>query len=73
MITLGALGFTELFLILAILLLPLFALIDILKNDFEGNDKLIWVIVVVFLFVVGSILYFTIGQKQKITKTNREG
>lgn len=42
------------------------ALVDILKNKFEGNDKIIWVLVVLFLNLLGAILYFTIGRKQKI-------
>lgn len=42
------------------------ALIDILKNKFEENSKIIWVLVVLFFNFIGAILYFTIGRKQKI-------
>ena len=42
------------------------ALVDILKSKFEGNNKLIWVLVVLFFNLIGAILYFTIGRKQKI-------
>ena len=42
------------------------ALIDILKSKFEGNNKIVWVVVVMFLNLIGAILYFTIGRKQKI-------
>jgi len=43
------------------------ALIDILKSDFEDNTiKLIWLLVVFFLSLLGAILYYFIGQKQKI-------
>jgi hypothetical protein len=43
------------------------ALIDILKSDFrDTNGKIIWVLVVIFLPVIGSILYFLIGKSQKI-------
>ncbi len=43
------------------------ALIDILKSDFEDNIiKLIWLLVVFFLSILGAILYYFIGQKQKI-------
>jgi len=44
------------------------ALIDILKNEFEGNNKIIWVLVVLFLWLIGAILYYLIGRKQKIKK-----
>ena len=61
----------SLFLIVAIvavfLLLTVFALVDIVRSKFEGNHtKLIWVIVVIFVHLLGPILYFTIGRKQKI-------
>ena len=43
------------------------ALIDILRNEFEQPmNKLIWVLVVLFIPIVGAILYFAIGQRQKI-------
>lgn len=48
----------------------IFAFIDILKNEFTGNNKLIWVLVVLLAPVIGSIVYFAIGRKQKI-KTDK--
>jgi len=42
------------------------ALIDILKNKFNGNDKIVWVLVVLFFNLIGAILYFAIGRNQKI-------
>ena len=53
-------------LILFVLLIPLIVIIDILRNEFEGNNKLIWVLVVLFLPLLGSLLYLIIGSKQKI-------
>lgn len=41
-------------------------LIDILKSEFTNNNKLIWLLVVVFLHIIGIILYLTVGRKQKI-------
>ncbi len=70
MYMLGLIGPQELILIFSVLgmmfLLPLIALISILKNSFEGNDKLIWVLVVLLLPVLGSILYFLIGRNKRI-------
>ena len=54
------------FLIPVVLLI--WALVDILKSEFTGSNKLIWVLVVILLPLLGSILYFTIGTKQKIVK-----
>ena len=44
------------------------ALVDILKNNFKKNYKLIWIIAVVLIPILGAILYFMIGKKQKIIK-----
>ncbi|MEJ2684485.1 MAG: PLD nuclease N-terminal domain-containing protein [Candidatus Sulfobium sp.] len=40
-------------------------LVDILRNEFLGNNKLIWFIAVTFIPVVGCLLYFFIGTRQK--------
>ena len=42
------------------------ALIDILKSEFKGNDKVVWILVVLFFNLIGTIIYFSIGRKQKI-------
>lgn len=69
---LGILGVHELIIILVIalflFLLPLLAIVDILRSRFEGNLQLIWVIVVVFFNIIGSILYFIMGRNQKIQR-----
>ncbi len=47
------------------IIVPLFFLIvplvDILKNEFNGNNKIIWIMVVIFLPVLGGMLYFVLG------------
>ena len=72
MTLLGFIGPQELFIILLIslflLLLPILALIDIVKNEFTGSNKVIWVLIVIFFNIVGSILYFLIGRGQRIKK-----
>ncbi|MBC34465.1 MAG: hypothetical protein CL663_00260 [Bacteroidetes bacterium] len=66
MTLLGMVGPWQLIIIMAFLLLPLFALISVLKNEFNGNDKLIWVLIILFIPFLGSILYFTIGRNKRI-------
>ena len=47
-------------------LLWLWALVDLLTSEFgDSTNKLIWVLVIVFLPVLGAILYLLIGRKQK--------
>lgn len=48
-----------------IFVLWLACLVDILRNEFLGNNKLIWFIAVTFIPVVGCLLYFFIGTRQK--------
>ena len=64
------LGVSEIIVIFFILLpalLIIISLTDILKSNFEGNNKLIWVFIVVMLPVIGPILYFIIGRDQRIS------
>jgi TonB family protein len=69
------LGIPELVLILCIVglfwLVPLVfvivALVSILRSQFPGpNDKLIWTVVAILVPIVGPILYFIIGMKQRV-------
>lgn len=57
-----------LFFILFIILLPLLALISVLMNDFRGNDKLMWVVIIIFLPFLGSLLYFLIGRDRRLNR-----
>jgi len=70
MTLLGIIGLAELVVILFVglflFLLPLIAIVDIIRSKFEGNMQLIWVIIVIFFNVIGTILYFFIGRNQKI-------
>lgn len=53
-------------LILVSIVLWIYCLIDILKNKFEQNDKIVWVLVVIFLPILGFILYLFIGKNKKL-------
>lgn len=65
-------GVPEIILILVVLvlttLLPVIALVDVIRSDFKGaNDKVIWVIVILFLNLIGAVLYFFIGRNQRVS------
>lgn len=52
---------------LALTAVWIFALIDVVRSDFRGNnDKIIWLLLVILLPFLGTILYFVIGQSQKL-------
>lgn len=63
-------GIGEILVLLVFLVSPivfwLIALIDILKSNFSGNNKVVWIIVVILLPILGAILYLLIGKGQKI-------
>ena len=61
-------GLIELIMILFLIgFIPfIIAFIDILKNEFEGYNKLIWLLAVLFAPLIGSIAYFIIGKKQRV-------
>jgi Phospholipase_D-nuclease N-terminal len=46
-------------------LFMIFAIIDIVRSKFEGNHKLIWVLVTIFV-PFGGLLYFIFGRKNKV-------
>ncbi len=67
----GGFGGTETLLILLLIALPgllwLWALIDLLKSSFGNSiNKLVWLIVIVFIPVIGPLLYLLIGRNQKL-------
>lgn len=45
----------------------IWALIDCLQNPrLEGTEKLVWVLVILFLHILGAILYFAVGRQRRI-------
>lgn len=60
--------FGILILALLFLLIPLIALVDVLRNEFTDSNKIIWVLLIIFLPFLGAILYLLIGANQKIRR-----
>jgi hypothetical protein len=60
-------GLIELVLMISILALFLISVVDILRFRFVSDvEKLIWIVVVIFVPIIGPILYLFIGRKQKV-------
>ncbi|RPD46694.1 PLDc_N domain-containing protein [Paracnuella aquatica] len=60
-----------LFAVLSLLLIVLWAaaLWDVVRSQFaNANDKLVWVLVVLFAPVLGMLFYFLAGRKNKINQ-----
>jgi hypothetical protein len=47
-------------------ILYIYILIDILKHEFTGYNKIIWLLVIIFFPVLGAILYLVFGRSQRI-------
>jgi hypothetical protein len=61
-------GIAELCVIFVIGSIPgIIALIDILRSEFSGSNKLVWLLVVFLFPLLGSIAYLVMGRKQKIS------
>ena len=50
---------------LIVLGIYIYSLVDILKHEFRGNNKIVWIIVVLMLPLLGVFLYFLLGKKQQ--------
>ncbi|MBS4174836.1 PLD nuclease N-terminal domain-containing protein [Bacillus sp. FJAT-49736] len=46
-------------------LLMVIALVDIIRIDRTKGPKWLWALIVIFINLLGPILYFVIGRKQK--------
>jgi len=52
---------------LLVLILWIWALVDIIKSRFNSDTtKIIWIVVVILLPLLGSILYLIIGRSQRV-------
>ncbi len=64
----------EIFLIIflvGLLALWIYALIEIIRSDFKGHGKVIWLIVLLFFGLLGVLIYLIAGRRTRITeKTN---
>lgn len=66
-------GIPELIVLLMFLVVPVLwiaALIDAIKSDFNGNNKVIWIILIILIPLLGSVLYFFIGRGQRLNSNS---
>ena len=52
--------------VLFLFFLPfILAFIDILRSDFGGNNKIVWLLAVIFVPFIGAVAYFIFGRNSK--------
>jgi len=65
-------GPSELLIVLLIMIGPIIwlrSLIDCLMNEpSEGNDKIVWLLIIIFLSLLGALLYLTVRRPTRIKK-----
>lgn len=54
------------FLSLLIVVLDIIALVKLLTGNTSATHKLIWALLIIFLPLIGMLLYFVIGQKSNV-------
>lgn len=60
-------------LILLELGLLIFALIDVIRRQrVKGNNKVIWILIIVLINVIGPIIYLAIGRKEDMVDSDRD-
>lgn len=50
---------------LALLILPITAIIHLLQYEFNPRNRFIWIMVIIFLPFFGPILYFILNKKYR--------
>lgn len=55
-------------LVIPTFILWIIAFLSVLRNEFTGINKVVWLLAVIFVPLVGALAYFAIGKKQRIEK-----
>ena len=57
---------------LVIVVFWIWALIDCLNNESsEGNEKIVWILVIILLGAVGALLYYTVRRPTRIKEVGK--
>ena len=54
--------------VLAILVVMIWTIVDIARAEFPDNMKLVWILVVLLGGIIGMVVYFVVGRKQKLNE-----
>jgi len=73
----GSLGMAEIFFLLVAVLgiaasvFWVWMIIDCATNEpAEGNDKLVWILIIVFTQRIGALIYYLVRRPQRIARLN---
>ena len=52
------------------LVLVVIALVDLIKRPQVRGNKLVWVLIIVFVEIIGPILYLALGRKERVVDSD---
>lgn len=56
------------FLLILLIALPILAVLSVMRNEFAGNDRYIWISIIILLPIVGPLMYIFIGRSRRLNK-----
>jgi len=62
----GAVGLIFCAIGIALLVFWIWMLIDCVQREFEGNGKIIWILVIVLLGWIGALIYLFVGRSKGV-------
>ena len=66
-------SFMATLLLIAFIVMWIKSIVDVINNDFKDQtNKIIWIIMLIVIPPIGTILYLTIGKKQKEGEEEQE-
>ena len=57
--------------VVIVLILIIIAIIDVLNSSMDTGKKALWIILILFLPVIGLVLYYLIGRKRAIVNIGK--
>jgi hypothetical protein len=48
---------------LIVLIIVIVAILDIVKSNLNSEKKILWILIVLFVPILGSLLYYAVGRK----------
>ena len=53
--------------------LLVFALIDVIRRpNVRGNNKVVWILIIVLINVIGPIIYLAVGRKESAVDSDKD-
>jgi hypothetical protein len=65
-------GLIVFFVVVAIFAFWIWMIVDCAtKEPSEGNDKLVWIVIIVFAQIIGALIYYFVRRPQRLAKFGR--